>query len=223
MIIILTIYWTDVPLGGKTLVMALAFVFAAAAVLLDFSQPVPESSWQILKIELARTEIATLPQESTLWAKREQFYQDMQAGEIFQVRLNGDCGAGMEAAEHPVPGPLGWVYLVDGQILPFVFIDCDRIARALWPELRGRTPAERRQKMARAISRVVSHELTHIITQNPNHLPAGAQKGHLTPDELLEAWPRATLEVAHGRNKSVTSPASGHPARERQAYTPLRP
>jgi hypothetical protein len=202
--------------------MGLALVFIAA-VLLDFSQPVPEAAWQIMKFELERTEITTLPKESTLWVKREQFYQDMEAGEIFQVRLSGDCGAGMDAREHPVPGPLGWVYLVDGQILPFVFVDCDRIARALWPELRGRTPSERRRKIARAISRVIAHELTHIITQDPKHLPAGVQKAHLTPDELLEAWPRATLVVAHGRNRPFATPALRSPARERQAYSPLRP
>jgi hypothetical protein len=121
----------------------------------------------------------------------------------------------MEATAQAAAGPVGWVYLVDGQILPFVFIDCDRTARALWPELRGRTSSERRQKMARAISRMVAHELTHIVTQNPNHSPAGVQKAHLRAGELLDAWPRATLVAAHGKYRS--------PARERQAYPPLRP
>lgn len=195
--------------------MALAFVFLSAAMLLDFSEPLPENNWHILKAELERTEITTLPKESTRWVKREQFFQDMQAGEIFQVHLKGECGAGVDALEHPAPGPLGWVYQVDGRILPFVFVDCDRIAHALWPELRGRTPAERRQKMARAISRVVTHELTHIVTQDPGHLPAGVQKAHLRPDELLEAWPRATLVAGHGKNTG--------PARECQAHPPFGP
>jgi len=186
-----------------------------AAMLLDFSQPFPENGWRILKTELERTEITTLPKESTRWLKREQFYQDAENVEIYQVHLKGDCSTGMEAAERPAPGPLGWVYRVDGQILPFVFVDCDRISHAVWPDLRGRTPSERRQKMARAISRVVAHELTHIITQDPNHLGSGGgQKAHLRPDELLDAWPHATLVVAHGENRS--------PARERQAYPPLR-
>jgi hypothetical protein len=223
MIFILTIYWTDALAAVKNSSMGLALVFLAA-VLLDFSQPFQENDWRILRAELERTEIAALPKDSTLWLKREQFYQDVEEGEIFQVHLKGDCGTAMDAAEHPVPGPLGWVYLVDGQILPFVFVDCDRIARALWPELRGRTPSERRQKMARAISRVVAHEPTHIVTQNSNHLPAGMQKAHFSAGELLEAWPRATLVAAHGKTTLVTAHGkSRHPARERQAYPPFRP
>jgi hypothetical protein len=55
--------------------MGIALVFLAA-VLLDFSQPFPENDWRILKAELERTEIAALPKDSTLWLKREQFYQD---------------------------------------------------------------------------------------------------------------------------------------------------
>ena len=110
--------------------------------------------------------------------------------------------------DRSTPGPLGWVYQVDGKILPFVFVDCDRIARTLWADLRGQTPAIRRQKLARAISRVIAHEITHIVTQDSGHR---VQQAHLSAAELADAWPRATLVTGNGKDAP----------HEREAHQPL--
>jgi hypothetical protein len=155
----------------------------STAVLLNFSTPVPEGFWQMLKADLERQEIPSLMRESPIWLKQEEFYPGMDFPEIVQVRLEGDCSSGEQHTHGVTPGPLGWVFQVEGRIQPFVFVDCNRITKTLEGELRGKTSSERRAKLARAISRVIAHELIHIGTQDARHRE---QKPYLSSRELVE-------------------------------------
>ena len=138
---------------------------------------------QTLKADLERQEIPGLMREGPIWLKQEEYYPGMDFPEIVQVRLEGDCWSGEQHAHSVTPGPLGWVHQVDGRIQPFVFVNCDRITGTLEVELRGKTACERREKLARAISRVITHELIHIGTQDARHRE---QKPYLSSRELAE-------------------------------------
>jgi hypothetical protein len=159
---------------------------ARTAVLLDFSSSVPRSFWEALETEMDRSEIANSLASPIVWMRREQFQKGMEFPEIFQVRLEGDCAGTGPGSDYIAPGPLGWVYVVSGQIQPFVFINCNRVSQAVRHALRNETRAERRQKMARAITRIIGHELTHIITQDAGHSGIGLQKAYLTPANLVQ-------------------------------------
>ena len=154
-------------------------------VLLDFSPAVDAKSWERLQADLKSTDTPEPLGKSTLWMRRQDFQMGMVFSEVLQVQLTGDCATGLDEGRNATPGPLGWVYLVDGQIQPFAFVDCNRIALALRGELHGKTWKERHKKMSRAIARVVAHELTHIVTQNPGHSDQGIQKARLTQMELV--------------------------------------
>jgi hypothetical protein len=153
-------------------------------VLLDFSPAVDSEFWERLRAELKSTNVPEPLGKSTLWMRRQDFQRGMEFSEVLQVQLTGECATGLDQGRNATPGPLGWVYLVDGQIQPFAFVDCNRIALTLRGELQGRTWKERHKKMSRAIARVVAHELTHIVTQNPDHANEGIQKARLTQMEL---------------------------------------
>jgi hypothetical protein len=153
------------------------------AVLLKFQAPVPEGFWQTLKTDLESLEAPGLMREPPFWLKQEEFYPGMDFPEIVQVHLEGDCWSGEQHARGTRPGPLGWVYQVEGRIQPFVFVDCGRITKTLEGELRGKTACERREKLASAISRVIAHELMHIATQDARHRE---QKPYLSSRELAE-------------------------------------
>jgi hypothetical protein len=155
----------------------------STAVLLKFSTPVPEGFWQTLKTDLEGLEASGLMREPPFWLKQEEFYPGMDFPEIVQVRLEGDCWSGEQHTHGTRPGPLGWVYQVEGRIQPFVFVDCNRITKTLEGEVRGKTAWERREKLARAISRVIAHELIHIGTQDARHRE---QKPYLSSRELAE-------------------------------------
>ena len=154
------------------------------AVVLDFSSPMPEYLWEELRTELERTQIAEVLNRKILWMKREQFQKGMNFPEMFQATIQGHC-VFIEQGDDAPSGPLGWVYLAADQIQPFAFANCTRIAYLLAPAMRGRPRKEQQNKMARALARVIAHELTHILTQNRRHSASGLQKACLTQAELL--------------------------------------
>jgi len=159
---------------------------AATGVLFDFSKPVPEAFWQTLQEELDRTAAQAWPDHSLQWRKREEFHGGMEYPEIIQVRLQGHCKADLTTDWQFADGPLGWVYMTGGEIQPIVYVNCDRIGHTLERELRGANCKERQQKFARAISRVVAHELGHIFRQSAKHSASGLQRPCLTARDLVK-------------------------------------
>ena len=53
-----------------------------------------------------------------IWMKRQQFRDGAEYPEVVQVRLRGHCNADLRADWQYADGPLGWVYLVGGEIQP---------------------------------------------------------------------------------------------------------
>jgi hypothetical protein len=158
------------------------------AVLFDFSRPVSEPFWEALQGELDQNTAPVSPERSMKWMKRQQLQKGMEFPEVVQVRLRGHCNADLPTGRQVAGGPLGWVYLytINGEIQPIAYVNCDQIARTLEREFRGTNSRARQQKFARAISRVVAHELTHIFTQSAHHSPSGLQRACLSADELTK-------------------------------------
>ncbi len=156
------------------------------AVLFEFSRPVPEPFWEELKVELEQNAAPVSQEHSMTWMKRQQFRDGMEYPEVVQVRLRGHCNADLRADWQYADGPLGWVYQTGGEIQPVAYVDCDRIGQTLERQIRGKGQRERQQEFARAISRVVAHELTHIFQQSRKHSPSGLQRAYLTAWELTK-------------------------------------
>src|SRR5215475_12528756 len=156
------------------------------AVLFEFSAPVSEPFWEELKGELDQNAAPISPERSMRWMKRQQFREGSEYPEVVQVRLRGHCNADLRADWQFADGPLGWVYMVGGEIQPVAYVDCDRIGQTLEHQIRGKNAKERQQEFARAVSRVVAHELTHIFQQSQKHSSNGLQRAHLTAVELTK-------------------------------------
>lgn len=180
-------------LSGKTLVGMPAHVpsDATTAVLFDFPRPVSQPFWETLQDELDRNTAPVSPERSMRWMKRQQFQTGTEFPEVVQVRLRGHCNADLPSGQQFAGGPLGWVYMykVNGDIQPIAYVDCDQIAQTLQRDLRGTSTRARQEKFARAISRVVAHELTHIFTQSAQHTPTGLQRAHVSAGELTSEGP----------------------------------
>jgi hypothetical protein len=156
---------------------------AKTAVVLDFATPVSQSFLSAFSGEVRQPAQAVLP-ASTVWLLRRDFQEGQEYPQILQVELRGNC-APAEMPAHASPGPLGWVY-DDGRLIhPVAFIDCDRVAATLASITREMPRLERQQMLARAVARVVVHELTHIETQSTHHAAHGIQQPRLTADELI--------------------------------------
>jgi hypothetical protein len=80
------------------------------------------------------------------------------------------------------PQPLGWVREVDGIFLPFVFVDCDRVA-----EVASRVGAGvvSEQEYAAALAKVIRHELRHILLNTATHEREGEHKASLSAGDLI--------------------------------------
>jgi hypothetical protein len=104
---------------------------------------------------------------------------------VIEVKLLGRCDVLPQADRPSLTGPLGWVLQVSGEIQPFIFVNCTRIAQVLRPTAAGLDEQRRRREMTQAIAHVVIHEWIHIATQNPSHGAQGITKQFLSVDELI--------------------------------------
>jgi hypothetical protein len=84
-----------------------------------------------------------------------------------------------------VSGALGWVPVENGQIQPFIHVDCGRIGQMLGQHSLGLSADQRQRQMANAVARVILHEWIHIATQNPHHAKHGIAKAEFGIDDLL--------------------------------------
>ncbi len=112
-------------------------------------------------------------------------HEGQEFGRVIEVHLIGRCDV-VEQAYHPMPrGPLGWVLRVSGEIQPFVFVDCGRLAQFLNPSTLGMSDEQRTEAMARAISRIAIHEWIHIDAQTAKHESHGIRQAELSGEELI--------------------------------------
>jgi hypothetical protein len=171
---------------------------SATGLLFEFAPSISDSAWQTVRAALVRNDLSKLLGRPVLLVQGNRVSKGTEFFAVIQIAFHGDCASGRDIGSGFEKGPLGWVYFVDGRIEPFVFVDCDRIATLLQRELREEPISERQRTMACAISHVVVHELTHIVTQNPNHQGAGSLKAHVTKADLLSSESDVTVGGAAG-------------------------
>jgi hypothetical protein len=122
-----------------------------------------------------------------------------EAGAAITVFLHGDCSLAPLARHATYGAPLGWVRRVDGQIEPFVHVDCNEIGRVLGGQTRWVGRQKRSQAMADAIARVILHEWIHIATQNAHHAASGVAKAQFGVSDLIGDDERMPAGTGSGR------------------------
>jgi hypothetical protein len=105
--------------------------------------------------------------------------------ELVLVRFRGYCQMKNLAPLIDERGPLAWSHTVDGEILPFGEVACDKIRRAVEAALWGGQRARREELFGRALGRVVAHELYHIIGATHRHGKKGVAQAALSGQELI--------------------------------------
>ena len=105
------------------------------------------------------------------------------------VHLRGSCRPTEPGTrfQHSVSGPftLASSAVADGVILPFGDIDCAALNSFFGPSL-WRTPDKEREFVyARALARLMAHELYHVIAQTHSHSQSGLAEPAVTVTELL--------------------------------------
>ncbi len=105
---------------------------------------------------------------------REQAAPNETFDDVVLVKLKGTC-----KMERMIPflderGPLAWTHSMNGAILPFAEVSCNRIANAIAGAMYGVERKEPDKYLGRALGRVLAHELYHILGKTHEHNPDGS-------------------------------------------------
>ncbi len=82
--------------------------------------------------------------------------------------------------------PLGMTHITDGDVLPFIELDCGRILQALADcgcEARHTLPET---VLGRALARVAAHEIVHVLTGSTKHDRYGLMKRAFDRHEMCD-------------------------------------
>jgi hypothetical protein len=100
------------------------------------------------------------------------------------IHFKGSCKPNRGTAAF-LPGPLGWAHITDGEIVPFISVDCSRIYGLISTELPRDDTPQRSRIFGRALARVVAHEVYHVLTRTKRHARRGIAKAVYTANDLL--------------------------------------
>ena len=105
--------------------------------------------------------------------------------ELIVLKFTGTCEANGPLLSRTDGTPLGRTHTSDGQVLPFVDVDCNRIRSFLGISLAAFEPDERSEVLGRAAARVIAHEFFHVLAHTRRHGSWGIAKSCYTIGELL--------------------------------------
>jgi hypothetical protein len=201
------------PIALVTLILSLfspvTFKAQAAENTLVFyaDKQVSDTLWQPLfsaiEDDLAKENYAVADRKPLL-LRGSEVQPGEEFGKVIEVKLLGRCDVPQQAYRPLKPGPLGWVLRVHGEIQPYIYVDCTRIAQVLDPTTLGMSSQQRSRAMSQAISHVLVHEWIHITTQNSGHTDHGISEAQFTPATLVAEPPSAHTPVEIDRSQLAT-------------------
>jgi hypothetical protein len=159
-------------------------------VVIYVDHPLPEGEWPALQAAIRGGLADAAAEAPAIDTHAEVILADgvplePRAGAFIPVFLHGNCYPNVQPLQYPGGEKLGWVKRRQGQIEPFIHVDCTRIGELLEPAIYWWKHDRRIDAMGEAIARVILHEWIHIVTQSPAHGGRGIGKAHFGVDDLL--------------------------------------
>ena len=120
------------------------------------------------------------------WVNRREMRPDDSFPDLVVIRIKSTCGG----SDVPPPAvskrhaALAWAHVSEGEMLPFIEVDCARLGRMLRAAGFGESALSQRQMMGRALGRVLAHELYHVLTGSSQHAHSGVAQPALSPAHL---------------------------------------
>ena len=171
-----------------TCILTVALAFEASATPLQLLTQFDGRQSQIAVREMQQ-EIDRLYRDvhvPILWHDLTGYQSVGETPRIVFIHFVGDCRPLRMPPIQNVAGiALGGVSRVDGRILPLIKIDCDRVARYVWPSMTGPDRVRGDAVYGRALARVVAHELYHCLTGTAKHTRSALFRADISPKALL--------------------------------------
>ena len=107
------------------------------------------------------------------------------SSQLAVIHFRGQCDTEDLRPEWGYPGPLGWTHVSDGEILPFIDVNCEGVRLFVQRSLIGLPSPSRETAYGRAIARVLAHELYHFLANTKVHASGGLAKAAYSAEDLL--------------------------------------
>ena len=156
-------------------------------VLLEYDKPESPLASRALKSELSKIFSGSKIQLSLRLRKQLPDYAQFD-DPIVLFRMRGACTmmALPVAALSDERGPLAMTHMVNGEMLPFGEVECDRVRTSLQRKLGRTSAANHETQMGIALARVIAHEVYHMMARSTTHTKDGLTKAALSSEELYQ-------------------------------------
>jgi hypothetical protein len=136
-----------------------------------------------------RTELQTILADSHLQIDlqlRSNWADAPVSGDLVLFKMKGYCtmNAIPIGALSDERGPLAMTHVVDGELLPFGEVECDRVRTALQRTVGRSNPEAHQVEYGVALARVMAHEIYHMLAKSAAHTREGITKEALSSAEL---------------------------------------
>jgi hypothetical protein len=117
--------------------------------------------------------------------------------DLVVMTFKGACQFTPGAPVYDGTGPLAVTRMIDGEVLPFGEVDCDRVAGSARNAMPGTGYGQGNLLIGRALGRVVAHELVHMLTKSGRHGTEGVEKPALSGRQLITGYlPLSAIDIA---------------------------
>ena len=131
--------------------------------------------------------------------------RETESSVLVVVDFRGYCDEQHIPGGTPPARPLATTAVADRAILPFSSLDCSALSQFLSPVLRTSPADSRAHVYGRALGRLLSHELYHIVRQTKQHQMHGVAQSSLSPWELTSENFIGDFERCKQRHKKIVS------------------
>jgi hypothetical protein len=208
-------------LAGQTRWAGDAAVSPQVGIFLDFDQSPSQSS-----LHAMQREVAALFSEAGAdfsWHLLNTGTATHTFDELAVVRFRGSCSAGKgNGAFNPDRVILGSTEMSSEGVTAYSRVECGQLKDWLAVTLASFGPGDRDAVFGRALGRVLSHELYHVLGRTTHHTDRGVAKALQSPFDLVKekfqldrqavAWLRQRLQAANRDRARDAAPERGIPA-----------
>ncbi|HEY4361221.1 MAG TPA: hypothetical protein VGN17_09640 [Bryobacteraceae bacterium] len=142
-------------------------------------------------IQEMQREVNTLLQSAGYrvdWRQKGESSQSVEGASVAVLQLRGVCQVPENpGAVEPLTKnvSLASSAVVDGEVLPFSWLECETLTKMLSPFLALEPGAKRDFLYGRAMGRLVAHEFLHVLANSREHDHAGVGKPSFSARDVL--------------------------------------
>jgi hypothetical protein len=182
-----------------------------------FQDAVPDLAFEQLKAEVS--DLMEASDIRTEWRDRSEISGSDRFSNLIVVDFRGQCRNGRDEVVTRDGQTLGRTQVMEGEILPFVEIECGQVRSFLKMALSSRPAQLTDDVLGRALARVMAHELYHVLGDTMSHSRSGIAKESLSGADLVSSHITFTpADLARMRQPKEERPRQVRMARIGIAY-----